>query len=62
MKKQIKVAYFPSDTGKNKVLGSNGKSLDKYCIKCDTEEDLSTGNYICDLTFLVDDNIQDLLQ
>lgn len=62
MKKQIKVAYFPSNTEKNKVLGSNGKSLDKYCIKCTTEEDLSTGNYICDLTFLIDDNIQDLLQ
>lgn len=62
MKKQIKVAYFPSDTEKNKVLGSNGKSLDKYCIKCEPEEDLSTGNYVCDLAFLVDDNIQDLLQ
>ena len=62
MKKQIKVAYFPSDTEKNKVLGSNGRALDKYCIKCETEEDLSTGNYICDLTFLIEDNIQDLLQ
>lgn len=38
MKKQIKVAYFPSDTPKNMVLGSNGKSLDKYCIKCEPEE------------------------
>lgn len=62
MKKQIKVAYFPSDTPKDKVLGSNGKSLDKYCIKCETEEDLSTGNYIVDLKFLITDNIQDLLQ
>lgn len=62
MKKQIKVAYFPSDTSKDKVLGSNGKSLDRYCIKCESEEDLSTGNYICDLTFLIDDNIQELLQ
>lgn len=62
MKKQIKVAYFPSDTPKNIVLGSNGKSLDKYCIKCETEEDLSTGNYIVDLKFLITDNIQDLLQ
>lgn len=62
MKKQIKVAYFPSDTSKDMVLGRNGKSLDKYCIKCESEEDLSTGNYICDLTFLIDDNIQDLLQ
>lgn len=62
MKKQIKVAYFPADTEKNKVLGSNGKSLDRYCIKCVPDEDLSTGNYIVDLTFLIDDNIQDLLQ
>lgn len=62
MKKQIKVAYFSSDAPKNKVLGSNGKSLDRYCIKCEPEEDFSTGNYICDLTFLIDDNIQDLLQ
>lgn len=62
MKKQIKVAYFPSDTPKNIVLGSNGKSLDKYCIKCEPDEDLSTGNYIVDLKFLIDDNLQDLLQ
>lgn len=62
MKKQIKVAYFPSDTEKNKVLGSNGKSLDRYCIKCEPDEDLSTGNYICDLTFLIDDDVQDILQ
>ena len=62
MKKQIKVACFSSDTPKNKVLSSNGKSLDRYCVKCIPDEDLSTGNYICDLTFLIDDNIQDLLQ
>lgn len=62
MKKQIKVAYFPSDTEKNKVLGSNGKSLDRYCINCVPDEDLSTGNYIIDLTFRIDDNIEDLLQ
>lgn len=62
MKKQIKVAYFPSYTEKNKVLGSNGKSLDRYCINCVPDEDLSTGNYIIDLTFRIDDNIEDLLQ
>lgn len=62
MKKQIKVACFPSDTEKNKVLGSNGKSLDKYCIQCEPEEDLSTGNYVVDLTFLIEDSIKDLLQ
>ena len=62
MKKQIKVAYFPSNTSKEKVLGSNGKSLDMYCIKGFPDEDLSTGNYIIDLTFRIDDNIQVLLQ
>lgn len=62
MKRQIKVAYFPSYTEKNKVLGSNGKSLDKYCIKCEPDEDLSSGNYILDATFLIEDNLQDLLQ
>lgn len=62
MKKQIKVAYFPSNTPKNKVLGSNGKSLDSYCIKCTTEEDLSSGNYILDATFLIEDNIHEILQ
>lgn len=62
MKKQIKVAYFPSNTPKNIVLSRNGKSLDKYCIKSEPDEDLSTGNYIVDLKFLITDNIQDLLQ
>jgi phage minor structural protein len=62
MKKQIKVAYFPSTATKSVVLGSNGKSLDKYCIKCDTDEDLSSGNYVLDATFLIEDNLLDLLQ
>jgi len=62
MKKQIKISYFPSTTTKNVVLGSNGKSLDRHCIKCDTEEDLTSGNYILDATFLIEDNLQDLLQ
>ncbi|MBK5243397.1 phage tail spike protein [Clostridium sp.] len=62
MKKQIKVAYFPSTATKSLVLSSNGRSLDKYCIACSTEEDLSTGNYILDATFLIEDNLQDLLQ
>lgn len=62
MKKQIKVAYFPSSTTKSIVLGSNGKSLDKYCIKFETDEDLITGNYILDATFLIEDNLLDILQ
>ena len=36
MKKQIKIAYFPSNTPKTKVLTYNGKSLDNYCISCST--------------------------
>lgn len=62
MKKEIKVAYFPPGTPKYIVLSSNGKSLDKYCIRATTEEDLSTGNYILDETFLIEDNIQEELQ
>lgn len=61
-KKQIKIAYFPSNTPKATVLSMNGKSLDKYCTKCETEEDLSSGNYILDANFLIEDNLQDLLQ
>lgn len=62
MKKQIKIAYFPSNSTKDKVLSTNGKSLDRYCTKCEVEEDISTGNYILDATFLIEDNLQDLLQ
>jgi phage minor structural protein len=62
MKKQIKVAYFPSTSTKNMVLDSNGKSLDRHCIKCEVEEDLTTGNYILDATFLIENKLQDLLQ
>lgn len=62
MKKQIKIAYFPSNSTKDKVLSTNGKSLDRYCTKCEVEEDISTGNYILDATFLIQDNLQDLLQ
>ena len=52
VKKEVKIAYFPSETTKIKVLNTNGKSLDHYCIKAETEEDLSTGNYLLDATFL----------
>lgn len=62
MKKRIKTAYFPPDTPKDVVLGSNGKSLDRYCIKSIADEDLSTGSYILDETFLIEDNIQEELQ
>jgi phage minor structural protein len=53
MKKQIKVAYFPSTATKSKVLTSNGKSLNDLCTKCEVNENLETGNYILDATFLL---------
>lgn len=58
-KKQIKIAYFPSNSVKSNVLMYNGKSLDNYCISCSTEEDFS--NYTLDARFIIKDNIQDLL-
>lgn len=59
MKKQIKIAYFPSNTPKVQVLTYNGKSLDNYCISCSTEEDFSS--YTLDARFIIKDNITDLL-
>ena len=59
MKKQIKIAYFPSNTPKTKVLTYNGKSLDNYCVSCSTEEDFSS--YTLDARFIIKDNITDLL-
>jgi phage minor structural protein len=58
--KEIKIAYFPSDSDRNTVLSSNGKVLDSYCTKATTEEDLISGNYILDATFLID--AQDYLE
>ncbi len=54
MKKEIKIAYFPSDALKNTVLTSNGTVLDNYCTKCESEENIETGNYILDATFTLD--------
>lgn len=56
MSKNIKIAYFPSNTIKEKVLTKNGTSLDKWCTSAITEEDLN-GNYTLDCSFLVDNNL-----
>ena len=58
-KKQIKIAYFPSNTPKVQVLTYNGKSLDNYCISWYTDENFSS--YTLDARFIIKDNIQDLL-
>lgn len=60
MNKSIKVSWFPKEASRENVLSSNGKSLDKYCIKCVTDEKLS-GDYPVDLTFINTDNIHKLL-
>ena len=59
MKKQIKIAYFPSNASKTQVLTYNGKSLDNYCVSCSTEEDFSS--YTLDARFIIKDDITDLL-
>lgn len=59
MKKQIKIAYFPSNTPKVQVLTYNGKTLDNYCISWYTDENFSS--YTLDARFIIKDNIQDLL-
>lgn len=59
-KKQVKVAYFPSTASKANVLGSNGRALDNYCIKCETTEEF--GTYVIDITFLTQDDLHDILK
>lgn len=61
MAKAIKIAYFPSTTLRNVVLGSNGIALDNYCTKAIPTEDLS-GTYLLDATFVIDNKIIDYLQ
>ena len=60
MAKIIKIAYFPSTTPRDVVLGSNGIALDNYCTKAITTEDLS-GTYLLDATFIIENNILDYL-
>lgn len=50
MKKSINIAYFPPTKTREQVLGANGKSLDKYCIKCKVND--KSG--LLDATFKVD--------
>ena len=58
---KIKIAYFSGDTTKDTVLTRNGRALDNHCISCKTEEDCTTGNYLLDATFLLEDDLHDLL-
>lgn len=54
--KQIKISIHDKNTSPEDVLGTNGVAiLDNICTKAETEEDLSTGNYVLDATFLIDE-------
>lgn len=54
--KQIKISIYDNNTSPEDVLKTNGIAiLDNICTKAETEEDLSTGNYVLDATFLVDE-------
>lgn len=53
-KKVIKIQLYPSNTSRDKVLGSNGLVLDNICLIADTEESIIDGNYIFNGTFLLD--------
>lgn len=48
----IKIAYFPSTSSREQVLGSNGKNITNYCTRCETTEE--TNNYIVDMTFTLE--------
>lgn len=54
--KQIKISIYNKNTSPEDVIGTNGVAiLDNICTKAETEEDLSTGNYVLDATFLIDE-------
>lgn len=54
--KKAKISIFPPKSSKETVIGSNGISLDNICTSCISEEELSsTGNYVLDATFLLDE-------
>ena len=61
MNNKIKIAYFPKETERDKVIAYNGKSLDNYCISAKTTENIETATYVLDAQFIIDDDIQKLL-
>lgn len=48
----IKIAYFPSTSSREQVLGSNGKNITNYCTRCETTEE--NNNYVVDMTFTLE--------
>lgn len=57
MGKKIKCSIFPKGTIKNTVLNTNGIVLDNIVIKLKSDEELSSGSYVLDGTFKIDDSL-----
>ena len=52
-----KILIYDKNATKTQVINTNGNAiLDNICVKCNTEEDLSDGNYTLDATFVIDDD------
>lgn len=57
MNNEVQIAYFEKGATKSKVSKAVGDIvLDNICISCETDEDLSTGDYYLDATFIIDDD------
>ena len=64
MAKTIKIAIFNRKAKKDQVLFSNGDALDNICIMCSIDENIVTGEYTLDATFLIDEEskLHDLIE
>lgn len=61
MDNEIKIAYFPKNTERDKVVTYNGKALDNYCISWKTTENLENATYLLDADFIFNEKIKELL-
>ena len=55
MGKQIKIQIYDKKATVSDVINLNGIALDNICTKAETTENITTGNYVGDFTFLIDD-------
>lgn len=62
MSEGIKIAYFPSNTERDKVLKYNGLVLDNYCISAKSAENIENATYTLDAVFIFNESIKDYLQ
>ena len=62
MDNKIKIAYFPKNTERDKVIDYNGKALDNYCVSAKTTENIETATYTLDAEFAFDESVKNLLQ